>query len=433
MLLVKGSEAMNPAGSQKQEAPAAPAVSDVTIPKISAAAFCEDANLHAAVSAAAADRRMARAELKLHKGGAQAATALFKGMPSPNLVILESTADIGDLLEDLETLSRECVAGTKVIVIGHDNDVSIYRELLEKGVSDYLVAPLDPAALILAISRCFRDVQQQKLGRITAFIGARGGSGSSTVAHNVAVASATRRGSEILLADLDLHFGTTGLDFDIDHSNGIAEILRQSDRVDEVLLERLATRHSERLLVLPSVPVLGKGVSVKAPEFQRLLAIAHSSSRHLMLDMPGGWSPLLRETLVNVDEIVITAVPDLASMRNAKNLIAFLKEARPNDPPPKLVLNQVGMPKRPEMKPSQFAAGAGMEPAVCIPFDAALFGKAANDGKIVVEMAPRSKPTQAFYELSRSLSGQRESRRRGSGGLKGLLMRKLKGRRWSDQ
>jgi pilus assembly protein CpaE len=409
-----------------------PHVPDVTIPKIAVAAFCETTELAAAVEAAAADRRMSRADVSVMKGGIDNAISLYRKMPSPNLVLIETGSGKEDLLDDLEALSRECVAGTRVIVIGHANDVGLYRELVEKGVSDYLVTPLEPISLIGAISRCFRDTQVQKLGRITAFVGARGGAGSSTVAHNVAVALATRNGSGILLADMDLQFGTVGLDFDIEQPHGVADILSDSGRVDDVLLDRLAVKHSERLHILPSVPALDKSLSLKAEGFERLLAVAHSSARHLVLDMPDSWTPWVKETLLNADEIVITAAPDLASMRNAKNMIEFLKNARPNDVPPRLVLNQLGLPKRPEIKPAEFAAAVGIEPSVSIPFDAHLFGKASNDGRTVTEMAPRSKPSEAFHELARTISGQKELRRRSRFGIKGLMGR-LKGRRWSDK
>ena len=59
--------------------------------------------------------------------------------------------------------------------------------------------------------------------------------------------------------------------------------------------------------------------------------------------------------LIGADDILVVAAPDLANLRNAKNLIDLLRAARPNDRHPSYCLNQVGMPKRPEIKPADFA------------------------------------------------------------------------------
>ena len=69
----------------------------------------------------------------------------------------------------------------------------------------------------------------------------------------------------------------------------------------------------------------------------------------IVLDVPHQWSAWTKRTLVGADDILIVAEPDLANMRNAKNMLNVLKAARPNDRPPLYCLNQVGMHKRPEI------------------------------------------------------------------------------------
>ena len=81
------------------------------------------------------------------------------------------------------------------------------------------------------------------------------------------------------------------------------------------------------------------------------------------------------------------ATPDLASLRNAKNIIELIKSARPNDAPPRLVINQVGVPKRPEIPAKDFAETMGVDPVAVLPFDPALFGQAANNGQMLIEIA----------------------------------------------
>lgn len=388
---------------------AASAISMNSIPKVEIAVFCVSPELTAAIETAALDRRMARTTVTVKQGGVAEAAALYGRTPSPNLVVVESNDDKDGLMEGLEALALECVTGTKVIVVGRSNDVDLYRQLLAAGVSDYIVAPLEPMSFVAAVSRCFQPSTEQRLGRITVFMGAKGGTGSSTVAHNVAAAMAERTDTDVLLADLDLQFGTLGLNFDVESPQGMTDVLQAAGRIDEVLLERLAVKHRKRLHLLPAAADINRSFDLKEEDADRLLDVARSSSWHLVVDLPHLWTPWTKKTLLNADEIVITATPDLASMRNAKNMIEYLKKARPNDPPPRLVLNKVGTPKSPEIKAKDFSAAAGLDASISVPFDPQLFGKAANDGRILVETAGNSKAARALTELAWRISGRRNT------------------------
>ena len=130
----------------------------------------------------------------------------------------------------------------------------------------------------------------------------------------------------------------------------------------------------------------------------------------VVVDVPNMWAPWIKHTLLNADEVVITATPELASLRNAKNLIDLLKQARPNDKPPRLILNQVGVPKRPEIPAADFAKALGIEPSLIIPYDPQTFGTAASNGQMIAEVAPKSKSAEAIATLAQALWPARKSR-----------------------
>jgi pilus assembly protein CpaE len=108
----------------------------------------------------------------------------------------------------------------------------------------------------------------------------------------------------------------------------------------------------------------------------------------------------MRRTLISADEVVVVATPDLASLRNAKNMIDLIRHSRPNDAPPRLVLNQVGVPGRPEIPAKDFGAALGVHPSLIIPFDAKTFGAAANNGQMVVDAGAKTKAAEAFQTLA---------------------------------
>jgi pilus assembly protein CpaE len=393
------------------------------IPRITIQAFCDTPEVAGTIEMAANDRRMARAHVKVHTGGLNAAMEFYSSAPTPNLIVIESRIPPSELIGQLDGLAEVCDAGTKLMIVGHSNDVSTYRELLRRGVSEYLVTPVDVMTLIGSISEIYHEEGTEKLGQMYAFIGSKGGVGSSTIAHNVAWTMAQVFGSDVTLADMDLPFGTAGLDFNQDPTQGIADAVAGSDRLDEVLLDRLLAKCEEHLSLLAAPASLERAYDFDETSFDPVLDVVQSNVPSVVLDVPHLWTSWAKKTLLAADEIVITAAPDLANLRNAKNMIDMLKQSRPNDVPPKLVLNQVGVPKRPEIKPDDFAAALQIEPIAVINFDPLLFGTAANNGQMIAEASAKTNVSDTFADVAQIITGRKELKRarKGSVSLAPLL------------
>ena len=143
-----------------------------------------------------------------------------------------------------------------------------------------------------------------------------------------------------------------------------------------------------------------------AAAYEQVIDTVRRSVPYVMLDIPHGWNRWTRNTLLSADEIVVTATPDLASLRNAKNLFDLVRAQRPNDGPPKIVLNQVGVPKRPEIPVKDFCEALGAEPCLVLPYEPAIFGAAANNGQMVNEMRGDSKAAEGMLHLARVITGR---------------------------
>ncbi|HLN09830.1 MAG TPA: CtpF protein, partial [Xanthobacteraceae bacterium] len=155
------------------------------VPRISIQAFCESVETAAAIQAAGDDRRMAKAHLKMQMGGIAAAVEAYRNSPTPNVIMIESESRGDDLLAGLDQVAEVCDSGTRVVVVGRMNDVVLYRELVRRGVSDYLIAPVGPLDVMRAVSGLFSAPDAKPVGRTIAVVGAKGGVGASTVAHNI--------------------------------------------------------------------------------------------------------------------------------------------------------------------------------------------------------------------------------------------------------
>ncbi|MBI1620917.1 AAA family ATPase [Aquamicrobium zhengzhouense] len=393
------------------------------IPRISIQAFCETEAVASPLERAALDRRMAKAHLKVHMGGIATAIEFYQQAQTPNLIIVESREEPKQLIASLGQLAEVCDASTRVIVIGHYNDVWLYRELIRFGISEYVVAPVTLVDILSVISGIFVGPDAEPLGKTIAFVGAKGGAGSSTMAHNVGWAMSTLFRSEVIVADLDLAFGTANINFDQDPPQGIAEAVFAPERIDEVYLDRLLAQCAEHLSLLASPSMLDRTYDFDGDAFTTIVEVAQRSAPLIVLDVPHIWSNWSKSVLTHADEIVITATPELANLRNAKNLVDTLKKLRPNDMPPKLIINQVGIPKRPEISPGDFAEPLGLEPMAVIPFDAAFFGASANNGRMLGEMDANHAIVKMVNEIAHVVTGRAEVRTKKKAGFGGIISR----------
>ena len=373
---------------------------EVSIPRIAVHIFADRQDTMAAAERAAQDRRMSRATTQVRVGGIRAAIDTYQIEPTPPLILVECMKDAQSLLEEIDQLAEVCDAGTKVVVVGAANDILLYRELIRRGVSEYMVAPIQPLQLIAAIGGLFTDPDQPFMGRTIAFVGARGGSGSSSVAHNTAFAMSERIGVNTVIVDYDLPFGTSGLNFNQDPLGGVADALSQPERLDATLLDRMMVRCTDKLSLFAAPATLETDWDISADAFDEVTSRIRNTAPFIVLDLPHLWSGWMRAQLISADEVVVVATPDLASLRNAKNLLDLIRTARPNDAPPRVVLNQVGMPGRPEIPAKEFGQALGIHPCLSIPFDAKIFGAAANNGQMILDSAAKTKPAEAFETLA---------------------------------
>ncbi len=396
------------------------------IPRISIQAFCENAAMAEIVQIAAEDRRLAKAHVSVHMGGIEAAVAHFEQNPTPNLIVVESSLPRDHVLAALDRLAECCDPGTKVIVIGHVNDVVLYRDLLKRGVSEYLVEPIEPLQLMEAISNLYNNPETEPVGHVYAFIGAKGGVGSSTICHNAGWALSELFKANVVIADLDLAFGTTGLDFNQDPVQGIADALSSPERLDEVLLDRLLTKCSEHLSIFAAPVVLDREYDITVAGCDQVIDVVRQNVPYLAVDLPHTWTAWTKSILFQADEVIITAAPDLANLRNAKSIVDLLKQARRNDNKPSLVMNMVNMPKRPEISVKEFESAIGLTAISVIEFDAETFGQAANNGQMIEELNAKAKSTAAFREIALAMTHRREAQAAKKSSPLAPLLEKLK-------
>ena len=237
-------------------------------PRVSVQAFCETVETAAAIQAAGEDRRLAKAHLRVQMGGLTAAIEAYQSSPTQRHYSgIESRGN--DILDGLDQLAPVCDAATRVIIIGRMNDVTLYRELVRRGVSDYLIAPVNTLQVVRAVCGLFSAPDAKPVGRIIAVVGAKGGVGSSTIAHNIGFSIARDLMLDAVVTDLDLAFGTAGLDFNQDPPQGIAEAVFSPDRIDHAFIDRLLSKCTDHLSLLAAPATLDRVYDFGADAFDQ--------------------------------------------------------------------------------------------------------------------------------------------------------------------
>lgn len=403
-----------PENKDAQRAAAPVAVIDpenLSVPKISIHMFCVSEGVHAMAQHAFADRRMARATTLLLDGSIPAAIERYRTDLAPDLIVIETGDDREETLAALDRLADLCPPATRLILIGARNDVDFYRELISRGVSDYLLDRQEPIMLIRVIARLYASHNDGKVGRVLAFIGASGGAGSSSVAQNVAATLASEQEAHTILLDLDLAFGSASLNMNIQNAQGAQQALQAGERLDDVFLERLLVPRSRNFSVLVSPVSLAGDAAPAEAAFLRLVDVAASLAPFLVIDLPRQWTSAARRLAHLADECVVVAEPTLLSLRNAKMLMESIAEQRANDTPPHYVISKKGLRQRRELDAGTFEQTLSQAAIASIDHQPAIFSRAENEGSLVADALPRSQAAESFRSIAWALSGRPVRRR----------------------
>ncbi len=319
------------------------------------------------------------------EGGLTAATQAYSDRQSPDLLIVETREAAAQIFTELDQLAGVCRPDTNLILLGPHNDVLLYRQLAKRGVSEYIPTPASPAHVVDAVLGAAVDPDEPRQGRLISFIGASGGCGSTSLANNTAWQLGKVYDNEVILADLDLAFGTVGLDYNLESAQSSAQALAQADRIDDQMLARFLVRYDDNLSLLTSPGDGNAGSDIEPAALEKLLRTLRRNAAWVVVDLPHYWGGWVRQVLDTSDEIVVTAVPTLASLRNAKSMVDTLNAVRKNDNPVRVVLNHVGWNPKTDIPSKDFVSTLGCSPAAQIPHDPTIFAHAANAGRMIGE------------------------------------------------
>jgi pilus assembly protein CpaE len=356
--------------------------------------------------------QLAFADPPVARGGIAKAIETLGVERSPNILIVDISG-IDLPISQVHALAEACEPGVTVIAIGNRNEIGLYRDLLQAGVTEYIVKPLNAQLLSKALgARAAPGAGSpihQKLGSTVAVIGARGGVGTTTLAVNLAWYLANRQSRRVALVDLDLHNGDCALALNIKPTPGLREALVNPTRVDNTLLERVMTPVGERLFVLSSEEPLRDHVQFTAEAVETLVLALREQFHYIILDVPRTPEPPYQRALDTADFRIIVGDQTLRSMRDAMRLRSGLRES---DAAHRtlFVVNRHGESGRRGVTLKEMREVLDLRPSGVIPFQPTVFTSVASNSHVAA--ARRGKFTDAIAALVVEFSGRPQQRRR---------------------
>lgn len=356
---------------------------------------------------------------KVRAGGLEAARRSIDITTPPSLVLVD-LSDASDPVEGMHELAQLCGPQTHFLAIGSINDVSLYRQLVALGVADYLVKPVSSELLCEAFASAIRSYASPGEARSTqlfAFVGARGGVGTTTLAVSTAWLLVHEFKLRAALIDLDLHFGNLALSLDLEPGRGLREALENPERTDSMLLASAMVTQGEKLPILATEESLLDQLVFDGGAVAPLLSALSQDYDCLVVDLPRTLDAMGRQVIALADATIIVTDLSLSALRDAARL-SDLAKALESRAKPLLVANQVGADHRGEIGRSEFERGAGGPIDYAVPFDVKAMVAAAHSGKALPEAAGSSKAAVELRKLAARLAGREEEKPRG-----GLLSR----------
>jgi pilus assembly protein CpaE len=344
------------------------------------------------------------------RGGISKAIEYLSEQRSPQLLLVDiSGVDLP--LPLIHALADVCEPGTNVVAIGDENDVALYRDLLEAGVSNYVVKPLtrEMLAKVLTPKSVSGEVGKAalKLGKIVSFIGARGGVGTTTLAANLAWHLANRQGRRVALADLDLQNGDCSMLFNVENVPGLRDALANPLRLDHLLLDRIMSKVGERLFVLGSEEPLHDNLQLTVSAIDQLFSVLRAHFHYIIVDVPRIPAPAYRRALETADRRVVVVDQTMRSMRDAVR-VAKLFGDEP-DANTVFVVNRVGEAGQHGLDVKAIQGVLQVPPTSLVPFLPKLVMPAAHHALIATSQ--RGKFADAVAKLATEISGRQQRRR----------------------
>ncbi|CAN5849586.1 AAA family ATPase [soil metagenome] len=309
--------------------------------------------------------------------------------------------------------------GLVLVLVAPEVTSDLLRSGMRVGLSDVIEAPLDEQKIEAAIGQFAGDVldresrvappvapgpgAESERGKFITVMSAKGGSGKTVTATNVAMLLSRFEGKKVCLVDADLQFGDACLVLQLEPRYTMVNAAHEMHHLDADLLSSLLTEHPSGLKVLaaPLEPAFADDITTAG--LMQMIDILRDSFDWIVVDTASMLDELLLSLIETADTVLMVVDMDLPSVKNAKLALETLRLLKFPTDKVRLVLNRANARARLDEKEIEGALKTKI--SASIPSDGAV-AASVNEGRPVVESAPKSRIAQGFESVAELVAGK---------------------------
>ncbi|MDH3511325.1 MAG: AAA family ATPase [Gammaproteobacteria bacterium] len=339
------------------------------------------------------------------------------GVPDlPDLLVFHM--DISNEEELACLVERPAELRPEILVIGPQGNTRLMRLAMKAGACDYLEHPVSPADFLEAVEGVWKNLRYHvadENGGLVTVVSAKGGSGSSFLAVNVAHIMAAELNYRVALLDLDMQFGTLGQYLDLKTQHGLLGALDMAEDLDAVALDAYMAKHSSGLSLLgPLHEELVLTRDIPLDRFRHLLDLTKASYNYTFVDQPRQIDDVSAAVYERADRVVLVVQQDLANIRDASRLRKILTSqlAVPEERV-MVVVNRYDKTNPVELDDICKSLGIDKEKVLLVPNDYRDAAESVNMGIPMLEHARNSAVTTGLIKLANRISGRESTGKTG--------------------
>ncbi|TNE42790.1 MAG: response regulator, partial [Alphaproteobacteria bacterium] len=266
---------------------------------------------------------------RIERGSVPDAIRHYRDQTMPDVLIVDISKSSLPL-SDLQALADISPPNVQVVALGLRDNVGLYRDLMEIGVTDYLVKPVPSELLYKAVARASGQMSPQKAepraGKTVSVLGVRGGVGATSLVFNTGWLLAHEFSRHVMLSDLNLANGSLALEIGIEANSGLADLLSRPERIDKIFIDRATLSASDRLKVLVSECDLTSARPFDGAAMTRLTEELRNRYHFILQDLDRSPPELCCEILRKADVRLLVMDAGLASLRDCARYLELLEE-----------------------------------------------------------------------------------------------------------
>jgi pilus assembly protein CpaE len=344
------------------------------------------------------------------EGTIASACAFLKGKDdSPEYVLIDIGAGYPTILEELDDLAQYCQANTKVVVFGLVNDLALYRQLLQRGVIEYYIQPVNSQDIYNSLSSSTANSSTTKTaalsgnGKVISFMAAASGDGATTVAINTAYMLAKDFNQPTVILDMDYQYGMVARNLDLIANNGLKELVEQPEGSIEVsLLDKMAAKYTDNLYVISAPKALRFIPKISGKTIENLLMVLRAKYKYTIVDLPHCWTEWVGGIIGEADHNYMVSQLWLKSAAHASRFLDVAQSVGITSHKTSIVINRSGSKFKEAVTPSEFGAACKKKVDFFISNESKTIINAENHGKTAIEMG-NSVLNKQFKEIAGSI------------------------------